>query len=862
MSDSSKRRNLPNRRKFLEVTSTGVLGASLGSLAQADPRRSVELVDEFARPDSAYHGDAWETLTPGHWVIRDQALRRDMANSPDPPYGMLWHREWDLKGDYRIEVDFTVRRLGTGDGHELLGICFGGRSLYEGWHGGGLRGQAAWYAAWRGGGRFGIYDHSSDDPDPVGPEESALDLKPGDGVTVSVTVSAGNLPTNATLTAEISGAASRRVVLQYVERETIAEGRFGLVARGDLDFEVNAVRIVSGANRSRPIAVSNLIVAIPQGTTLRREDHHWRVKFLCLFRSEGKTAAIRVSPRELARNRWKSVPVAGEAPIVTNRFRHHTSVIEIRLPADPSERELYFTVWKDGEDVTRDPQNVSYVGRLPRLRSPYKVCGLSCHAISAYHFSEPEKCFPWRIEERNWHSISDPQRYRKADLFQEGWIFEQARPEAFQHCEDFGFQVLLWEDDIWYLEIPIFPHNVADVYRIIGLTLGGKVQRRMMMRHWNVLNPGDHDFGMDDVKGTEQYAVRTVDSLPQDAAYLRRNFAAVWHLVTADEAEHTRDAPKRYRRWQMPDGDLSLIVTDARLWRTTQATAIWEQKGWEGQVAWRRTDPTRTLLGEEQFAWLEETIRSDAAPLLVVTGLNALHTLWEQEADPTDRVFADYAGFNRVATDRLLRLLSSRDGIVTVYGDVHLGTIVRNRDLGVVECSFGPVARYGGRSLKPGFGPRMQDWDGRNLEVIALYHQDFESPDLTPQSEPYYWNFLDLTLATDGPEPEVTSILRNIIDGPQDAPRGGGHLQVAGRTLGRAPASWLPAFQAAPGARIRVLRTNGKLLRAGRADAEGWVRGWGLVEINPGEAVLVVEQEDKKASARILTTLSTPESPP
>ena len=60
-------------------------------------------------------------------------------------------------------------------------------------------------------------------------------------------------------------------------------------------------------------------------------------------------------------------------------------------------------------------------------------------------------------------------------------------------------------------------------------------------------------------------------------------------------------------------------------------------------MAWQRTDPTRTLLGEEQYAWLEKTIRTDPAPLIVVTGLNALHTVWGEEADQTSRVFADYA---------------------------------------------------------------------------------------------------------------------------------------------------------------------------------------------------------------------------
>ncbi|MCZ6514506.1 MAG: alkaline phosphatase D family protein, partial [Acidobacteria bacterium] len=352
----------------------------------------------------------------------------------------------------------------------------------------------------------------------------------------------------------------------------------------------------------------------------------------------------------------------------------------------------------------------------------------------------------------------------------------------------------------------------------------------------------------------EQYAVRTVDELPQDGAYLRRNFAAVWHMVTGEEEEHTRDAPVRYTRWQMPKGDFSLIVTDARLWRTTQATSLWQEKGWEGKVAWQRSDPTRTVLGEQQYAWLEQLIRTDPAPLIAVTGLNALHTVWGRQMDATSRVQADYAGFNRVASDRLLQLLSSRDGIVSLYGDVHVGTILKNRDLRMVECSFGPVARWGGRRLKPEFGPEMQDWDGRNLEVIALYHPQHESPDLKPQSEKRYWNFLELTADAEAAEPSLTATIRNIVDNPDEPPRGGARLEATGRSLGRPAASVLTDFEARPNAVVRVYRTNGVPLRAARADSEGWVRGLGLVEVGPGESVLVVDQLGGEASARILTT--------
>ncbi len=79
----------------------------------------------------------------------------------------------------------------------------------------------------------------------------------------------------------------------------------------------------------------------------------------------------------------------------------------------------------------------------------------------------------------------------------------------------------------------------------------------------------------------------------------------------------------------MPGGDFSLLIVDARLWRTSQDTHIWETEGWGGKGhVYDRKDPTRALLGEEQFAWLQETMRTDTSPLICVTGLNGIHTIW------------------------------------------------------------------------------------------------------------------------------------------------------------------------------------------------------------------------------------------
>ena len=82
--------------------------------------------------------------------------------------------------------------------------------------------------------------------------------------------------------------------------------------------------------------------------------------------------------------------------------------------------------------------------------------------------------------------------------------------------------------------------------------------------------------------------------------------------------------------------------------------------------------------------------------------LNGLHTIWNSGFEKGDdgernRVAADYAAGVSAGSDRVLELLAERDGVFTVYGDVHNGSIIRNKKLNVYECSFGPIGRTGGR---------------------------------------------------------------------------------------------------------------------------------------------------------------------
>ena len=83
-----------------------------------------------------------------------------------------------------------------------------------------------------------------------------------------------------------------------------------------------------------------------------------RRKFLqitvAVFAPDGEKTELRVASSEQPKGGWAKVPVAGSAMIVNNEFRRHTAVVTVTLPGSPAESNLYYTVWKDGKDVTAD----------------------------------------------------------------------------------------------------------------------------------------------------------------------------------------------------------------------------------------------------------------------------------------------------------------------------------------------------------------------------------------------------------------------------------------------------------------------------------------------------------------------------
>ncbi len=163
------------RRDFLKQSAglavvAGTL-ASSAELAVADGVKGPLAID-FAGPDSLVHPAPWESLNPGYWKIENGALRRRLKNvgdrarrtgfpfhamskgetlstdyDPSLPSGIIYRRDQRLSGPFTVVADFTYRgdrdQPTDGDdpgwamyreGHGLMGIAFGAKSLFESYH--------------------------------------------------------------------------------------------------------------------------------------------------------------------------------------------------------------------------------------------------------------------------------------------------------------------------------------------------------------------------------------------------------------------------------------------------------------------------------------------------------------------------------------------------------------------------------------------------------------------------------------------------------------------------------------------------------------------------------------------------------
>lgn len=168
----------------------------------------------------------------------------------------------------------------------------------------------------------------------------------------------------------------------------------------------------------------------------------------------------------------------------------------------------------------------------------------------------------------------------------------------------------------------------------------------------------DHDYGLND--GGADFMHRQAS---KDA------FLEFWS-VPLDDERRARPGLYHARFLEGPDGRrVQIIVLDTRWWRS--ALKPTDQRDAPGKERYLPdADPSKTMLGEEQWRWLEARLRAPADAHLIVSSIQLL---------------AEGHGYERwgnlpLERDRFLRTVrhSGARGVVIVSGDRHIGAMYRD----------------------------------------------------------------------------------------------------------------------------------------------------------------------------------------
>lgn len=166
----------------------------------------------------------------------------------------------------------------------------------------------------------------------------------------------------------------------------------------------------------------------------------------------------------------------------------------------------------------------------------------------------------------------------------------------------------------------------------------------------------DHDYGVNDGGGEFAFKHQSKDV-----------FLDFWN-VPAQDARRTRGGVYHAQVFGAPGRRVQIILLDIRWARSPwKVTDKRDAPGRERYVP--DADTSKTMLGEEQWAWLQAQLRQDAEVRVVVSGI---------------QILAEGHGFERWGLfaherQRLIDLLKPHSGVVLVSGDRHIGALYQDR---------------------------------------------------------------------------------------------------------------------------------------------------------------------------------------
>ncbi|MCB9683103.1 MAG: alkaline phosphatase family protein [Alphaproteobacteria bacterium] len=203
----------------------------------------------------------------------------------------------------------------------------------------------------------------------------------------------------------------------------------------------------------------------------------------------------------------------------------------------------------------------------------------------------------------------------------------------------------------------------------------------------------DHDYGENDAGGS-------LDG--RDVA--QALFLDFWQ-VPADDARRSRPGVYTAATFGPPGQRLQVVLLDTRAFRSDLHAS--EHPGTPGHEAYDAdADPSKTMLGTAQWAWLARTLAEPADLRVVVSSIQVLtlaHGYEKWGNLPAER-------------QRLLDALHDAGDVLLVSGDAHVAGVYQLDDgLG----PRGPLVEVTTSSLNRSFGPRVQPDPLREGELVA-----------------------------------------------------------------------------------------------------------------------------------------------
>lgn len=208
-------------------------------------------------------------------------------------------------------------------------------------------------------------------------------------------------------------------------------------------------------------------------------------------------------------------------------------------------------------------------------------------------------------------------------------------------------------DNVYASQQPFQVQALRDAYAQAA-AISGFARLRERMPHLAIWD--DHDYGQND--GGASFAFK---------AESKAAFIDFWRLPP-DDPRRAREGLYHAQVLQHAGRRVQVIVLDTRWFRSPLKPT--DQRDAPGRQRWiPDDDPTKTMLGEAQWAWLAQQLRQPADLRLVVSSI---------------QLVAEGHGFERWGNlprerERFYRLLRDTDarGVVVLSGDRHIGGVYR-----------------------------------------------------------------------------------------------------------------------------------------------------------------------------------------